>query len=87
MIISIKNISKSYANINALLNVSIDLNEGDIVGLIGENGAGKTTLLKIISCLLRQSAGKVFIDKLDTEHDEYNIKSEIGKGSTITFEV
>ena len=41
MIISIKNISKSYANINALLNVSIDLNEGDIVGLIGENGAGK----------------------------------------------
>ena len=48
MIISIKNISKSYANINALLNVSIDLNEGDIVGLIGENGAGKTTLLKII---------------------------------------
>ena len=70
MIISIKNISKSYTNINALLNVSIDLNEGDIVGLIGENGAGKTTLLKIISCLLRQSAGKVFIDKLDTEHDE-----------------
>ena len=78
MIISIKNISKSYANINALLNVSIDFNEGDIVGLIGENGAGKTTLLKIISCLLRQSAGKVFIDKLDTEHDEYNIKSKIG---------
>ena len=78
MIISIKNISKSYANINALLNVSIDLNEGDIVGLIGENGAGKTTLLQIISCLLRQSAGKVFIDKLDTENDEYSIKYKIG---------
>ena len=53
MIISIKNISKSYNNINALLNVSIDLNEGDIIGLIGENGAGKTTLLKIISCLFK----------------------------------
>jgi ABC-2 type transport system ATP-binding protein len=77
-IFSIKNISKSYDNINALLNVSLEFNEGDIIGLIGENSAGKTTLLKIISCLSRQSDGKVFIDKLDTEYDEYNIKSKIG---------
>ena len=78
MKISIKNISKSYNNINALLNVSLEFNKGDIIGLIGENGAGKTTLLKIISCLLRQSAGKVFVDKLDTEYDEFDIKSKIG---------
>ena len=78
MKISIKNISKSYDNINALFNISLEFNKGEIIGLIGENGAGKTTLLKIISCLLSQSDGKVFIDKLDTEYNEYNIKSKIG---------
>jgi energy-coupling factor transport system ATP-binding protein len=49
-------------NVNALEDVSIRLNRGEFVGIIGQNGAGKTTLVKNIIGLLKPSSGKVLID-------------------------
>ena len=59
-LIEVKNIHKRYAKYHALDNVSFNINEGRICGLIGENGAGKTTLIRIISGLIKQDSGEIF---------------------------
>jgi len=57
VLLSIEKVSKSFGGIWALRDVTFDVHEGDIVGLVGPNGAGKTTLLKICMNLLRPSHG------------------------------
>ncbi len=57
--IEIDNISFSYGNDEVLRNISIDVPQGDYIGIVGPNGAGKTTLLKIILGLLTPSTGSV----------------------------
>ena len=51
--LEVKNISAGYGNIQILWDVSLKVNEGEIVALIGANGAGKTTLVNSITGLLR----------------------------------
>lgn len=58
-LIEVKNIHKRYAKHHALDNVSFNIHEGRICGLIGENGAGKTTLIRIISGLFKQDSGEI----------------------------
>ncbi|WP_455224892.1 ATP-binding cassette domain-containing protein [Granulicatella sp.] len=58
-LIEVKNIHKRYAKHHALDNVSFNIHEGRICGLIGENGAGKTTLIRIISGLIKQDSGEI----------------------------
>jgi len=58
-LIEVKNIHKQYAKHHALDNVSFNIYEGRICGLIGENGAGKTTLIRIISGLIKQDSGEI----------------------------
>lgn len=60
-ILEIKNLSKNYGSNNALNNINININKGEIVGLLGPNGSGKTTLLKIISGLISNYQGKVLL--------------------------
>lgn len=57
--LKIHNIDVYYGNIQALRNVSLEVNEGEIVTLIGANGAGKSTLLKTISGLLKPKLGSI----------------------------
>ena len=62
--LKIDNIDVFYGNIQALREVSIEVNEGEIVTLIGANGAGKSTLLKTISGLLKPKRGTIeFLEK------------------------
>jgi len=60
--LEIVQVSKNFDGIQALLNVSFQLQEGRIVGLIGPNGSGKTTLLNCISGVLRPTSGLVRLD-------------------------
>lgn len=57
--LKVDNIDVFYGNIQALRGVSLEVNEGEIVTLIGANGAGKTTLLKTLSGLLKPKKGKI----------------------------
>ncbi len=60
-VISLKEIDKSYGKNKVLENVSIDINKGDIFGLVGKNGAGKTTMFKVILGLSDFEAGELHI--------------------------
>ncbi|MEK4522161.1 ABC transporter ATP-binding protein [Psychrobacillus sp. FSL W7-1493] len=57
--LKVENIDVYYGNIQALHNISLEVNEGEIVTLIGANGAGKSTLLKTLSGLLKPKKGKI----------------------------
>lgn len=57
--LSVKDIDVYYGNIHALKGLSIEVNEGEIVTLIGANGAGKSTLLKTLSGLLKPKTGSI----------------------------
>jgi branched-chain amino acid transport system ATP-binding protein len=62
--LSVKNLSTFYGKIQALWNVSFEVQDGEIVALVGANGAGKTTLLNTISGIVRGSSGAIrFMDK------------------------
>lgn len=60
-IVELKNISFSYSKNEVLKDVSMSINEGDFVGVIGPNGSGKTTLLKVLTGILRPKKGSVFL--------------------------
>jgi len=57
----VDDVSKSFAEVHALHNVSLQIHEGDIIGLVGSNGAGKTTLLRLLSGVYRPSTGSVHL--------------------------
>tara|TARA_B100001287_G_C22606912_1_gene493182 strand:- start:30 stop:1046 length:1017 start_codon:yes stop_codon:yes gene_type:complete len=76
--IQIKNLSKSYSNVNALNKLNISINQGILFGILGPNGAGKTTLLKILSTLIAPDDGEVFVNKIDLIKDPREIRKLIG---------
>ncbi len=55
-------ISKSFPGVKALDKVSLSVNKGEVLGLVGENGAGKSTLMKILSGVHRADEGEIFIE-------------------------
>lgn len=59
--LKVENLSVSYGAINAVRGVSFEVNEGEIVALIGANGAGKTTILRTITGLERAKGGSIFL--------------------------
>ena len=61
-IIKVNGISKNYKDINALKNVSLTINKGELYGLLGVNGAGKTTLIKILTGLCKATSGDAIVD-------------------------
>jgi len=75
-IIQLENIYFSYANSEAIKNVSFIIKRGDFVGLIGPNGSGKSTLLKIILGILKPQKGSVTLFQEDLK--KFNDWSKIG---------
>lgn len=70
----VKSISKNFAGLRALDNVSLHLQQGEILGLIGPNGSGKTTLINVITGLLPADGGQVISDGVDvTNRPAYQV--------------
>ncbi|HEE9035283.1 ABC transporter ATP-binding protein [Bacillus thuringiensis] len=62
-LVELKNISKGYTNKNVLRDISLTIDEGEIIAILGGNGTGKSTILRIIAGLERPSSGKVIYPK------------------------
>ena len=80
-ILQLKNISKSFGAIKALDDVSLSLNPGEVLGLMGDNGAGKSTLIKIIAGNFKPSSGNIIFEDQEVEFakpmDARNKKIEV----------
>jgi ABC-2 type transport system ATP-binding protein len=66
--IEVINLSKSYKNNKAVKNISFNVHENEIIGLLGPNGCGKTTTIAMILGLLKPTSGKILINKKDIEN-------------------
>lgn len=76
--LKVNNINVYYGKIHAVKDVSFEVNDGEIVSLIGANGAGKSTILKTISALLRSKTGDIaFMGDDISKIEPYNL---VGKG-------
>ena len=80
--IEIQNVSYAYedAAVKALNNVSLTINDGEFVAVVGHNGSGKSTLAKHLNALLLPTEGKVLVDGMDTadEADTLSIRQRVG---------
>ncbi|MFL2800173.1 MAG: ABC transporter ATP-binding protein [Paracoccaceae bacterium] len=77
-IISIENVSKAFGKHEALKNVSLQIEKGEIFALLGPNGAGKTTLISAICGLCRQSSGNITVNSFNTVTHYKNTRNQIG---------
>ena len=76
-IISIDNVCKNYKAKKALDNVSLNIKNGELFGLLGVNGAGKTTLIKILCGLTRKTSGTITINNFNLDKEIDKIKEII----------
>ena len=74
--INIKNLDKSYSDKEVLNNVSLTINDGSILGLVGINGAGKSTLLRLLSGIFKPDFGHITFDGQEVFENE-NVKKDI----------
>ncbi len=63
--IDIKNITKSFGNLQVLKDINLHINKGEVVSIVGPSGAGKTTLLQIIGTLDKPNSGTICLDGID----------------------
>ena len=78
MSIKIENLTKYYGQQAAVNNISFEINTGEIVGFLGPNGAGKSTTMKMITTYLTPSAGKIYVNEMDTEENSLEVRRKIG---------
>ena len=76
--IEVKNLVRKYGEFAAVDDVSFEIANGEVVGLLGHNGAGKTTIMKMLTGFLEPSFGSVKIDGLDIQSSPTKLQSEMG---------
>lgn len=72
------NLSKFYGTFQACKDINIAVEKGDVFAFIGPNGAGKTTTIRMITGIIQQSSGNIFIDDIDIDKDPLAAKRKIG---------
>lgn len=77
-IIEVKNLTKEYKNLKAVDDLSFEVYEGEILGLLGPNGSGKSTTINSLLSLLNFSKGKIKIFNKEMQPDAYDVKAQIG---------
>lgn len=76
--LEVKNMSKSFGNMKAVDNISFQVGEGEIVGLLGENGAGKTTTLRMLATILKPTTGTASVEGIDVNNNPSGVRGKIG---------
>lgn len=77
-VISVKNLTKKYKKLTAIDNLSFDVHEGEILGLLGPNGSGKSTTINCLLSLLNFEQGTIKIFDKEMTTESYDIKRNIG---------
>ena len=78
MLVHIENLVKRYGNLVALDHLNLDIEEGEIFGLLGPNGSGKTTAINCMLALLKYDKGTITIFGKEMQPNSYDIKKNIG---------
>ena len=76
--LKLKNVNTYYVDVQALFNVSLEVNEGEIVSIVGSNGAGKSTILNTVSNLLHCSGGAIYFYNTKISEIQANEIVELG---------
>ncbi|MAR35725.1 MAG: hypothetical protein CMG19_02795 [Candidatus Marinimicrobia bacterium] len=76
--IKVQDLSKNYGDVQAVKSIDFEIDDGEIVGFLGENGAGKTTTLKMLTGYLAPTAGNVQINDLNINDSALEIQKQIG---------
>lgn len=76
--ISIRNLTRNYGDVVAVDAVSLEIERGEVVGLLGHNGAGKTTVMKILTGFLEPTSGSVRVGGIDVLADRAGVQRQIG---------
>lgn len=76
--IEIKNVTKSFGELTAVDDLSLEVGEGELYGFIGPNGAGKSTTMKVLCCLLRPTSGSAKVCGFDVAKDGDQIRRALG---------
>jgi ABC-2 type transport system ATP-binding protein len=76
--VSIRNLTKSYEGVEAVSDLTLDIEHGEIIGLLGPNGAGKTTTIQCICSLSTITSGSIRVMGFDVATDPVSAKSRIG---------
>ena len=76
--IEIKNLSKDFAAIKAVNDISFSVRKGDILGFLGPNGAGKSTTMRMITGFIPPSAGTISVGGFDILENSLEVRKQIG---------
>ena len=76
--IEVEHLTKNYGPRSAIINLSFQINQGEVVGFLGPNGAGKSTTMNILSCILPATEGKAQVCGFDTFDQSLEIRKVIG---------
>lgn len=76
--ITVKNVTKKYGSFKAVDNISFEIKEGEIVGLLGQNGAGKSTTMNMITGFIEPTEGKILVNGFDVVKKPKKAKLNIG---------
>ena len=71
-------LNKSFGEIQAVKNVSLQIARGEVFGLLGPNGAGKTTTISMLTGLLEPTSGSIIVDGMDVERHTAEVKAKLG---------
>ncbi len=77
-LVQVENVSKCFGTIEAVRDVSLQVERGSIFGFVGSDGAGKSTLLRMVATMIRPSAGRILIDGIDVVAQKTRVKPLIG---------
>ena len=78
VVVGVRNLVKEYPGVKAVDEISFDVHQAEIFGMVGPNGAGKTTTIECLEGLRRPDGGTIQVLNLDPLRDRYRLRERIG---------